>query len=461
MSTDYTPRKPQIAPLAEGLLYRSFSCGQDEDGTPDVQTQRFIKACEFNFYEPWISSEQAQRAFEAYHHEHNQRLGGVYIDSGFASLEPWGDVLENVGFGEEYPVGTFADYDATLNAGGERLLDARLITAVTVNPSFRRRGVLKHMMTDALARAVEDGHAVALLTASEGSIYGRFGFGTATREANVRVNLGEEAPDQLQLRSAASGRTLSVDVTKLGGTIEDVFNEFHSKTRGSVERHAWYREFLTARWEEDSYKPWDRKLRAAVHIRDDGSVGGYVVWKHAEEEGKPPTAQIKDLVAADATSYIELWRFISELDLVQRAELRAPVQSPLEYAAQNWRSWSVSSIRELLWVRILNPIAALESREWNADGQFSLSLQDPLGIAEGTFTVTVKDKAATVRSTEVPVTSQHVTLDVETLGSLYLGDVSVLTMRDAGRISADDKADWTALAASIDLPTAPFCATHF
>jgi predicted acetyltransferase len=38
------------------------------------------------------------------------------------------------------------------------------------------------MMTEDLALAKDDGVAIAALTASEASIYGRFGFGVATAE---------------------------------------------------------------------------------------------------------------------------------------------------------------------------------------------------------------------------------------------------------------------------------------
>ena len=55
------------------------------------------------------------------------------------------------------------------------------VTFVTVQPSYRRRGLLTQMMQHQLADIVERGtEPVALLWASESSIYGRFGYGRAT-----------------------------------------------------------------------------------------------------------------------------------------------------------------------------------------------------------------------------------------------------------------------------------------
>ena len=54
------------------------------------------------------------------------------------------------------------------------------ITVVTVHPSYRRRGLLRQMMTHQLEGIATSGvEPVALLWASEAAIYGRFGYGEA------------------------------------------------------------------------------------------------------------------------------------------------------------------------------------------------------------------------------------------------------------------------------------------
>lgn len=459
MHSDYAPQSPDVAPLTEGLASRSFPPGMDGEQA-DAATAAFTRTVEFNFYEKWLTDQQTAREAQLLM-EDQQRMYGVYLDPGFAALEPWGDALEQVGFSVEHPVGTFVDYDKTLNTGGAEPLPARLITGVTVTPSFRRRGILKHMMTDSLNRAVAEGLAVTVLTASEGSIYGRFGFGVATRDAKVQVDLGQSFADRLQLRAGAEGQVLMVDPTKLESTIKEVFADFHTSTRGSLGRHAWYWKSRSARWDPQEHGGWNRSLRAAVHVLDDGSIGGYVTYSHRGWDTEPSTIAVGDLIVRSEVSRRELWRYLGGLDTVERATLRAPVQDPTPHALTNARAWSITGVEDVLWVRVLNPVAALEARAWSSDGEFSLSLTDPQGIAAGTFTVSVSGGIAQVTSTQSRTTPQHFSLDVETLGSLYLGDVSVLTMRDAGRITADDDADWGAFAATFDLATAPFCATHF
>jgi predicted acetyltransferase len=461
VTSEYAPKKSSVPPLAEGLSSRTFEPAAGGDGKPEAATAAFTRTVEYGFYEPWYSDEQLERLQPVFS-EDALELTGVYVDRGFAALEPWGSAFEMVGFDPEHPVGTFVDYDKTLNAGGPEPLPARLITGVTVNPSFRRRGILKHMMTSRLAAAVEDGMALAALTVSEGGIYGRFGFGPATRLRGLQINASASG-DGFAVTIPKVGKVLTVDPSKTKDVLKDVFAQFHRSTRGSVDRQATYWETGSARWDPENITSWDRKARAAVHVREDGSIGGYVVFTFSGWDSEPATMRIRDLIAGDATSRLELLRHLAEMDLVERivAPNGSPVSDPLDYALINPRAVKTTSLGDVLWVRLLNPVTALESRAWNADGEFSLTLSDALGIAAGVFTVSVSGGVAQVTSTESATAPQHFRLDVATLSSLYLGDVSVLTMRDAGRVTAEDEADWQAFSATFDLPTAPHCATHF
>lgn len=54
------------------------------------------------------------------------------------------------------------------------------LTAVSVLPTHRRRGLLWDMMRALVDDCHERGEALATLSAAEGSIYGRYGFGPAT-----------------------------------------------------------------------------------------------------------------------------------------------------------------------------------------------------------------------------------------------------------------------------------------
>src|SRR3954469_5964804 len=75
--------------------------------------------------------------------------------------------------------------------GGE--LDAGGVTVVGVAPTHRRRGVLSAMMRAQLAATHDRGEAVTMLFASEGGIYGRFGYGLAGLMGSVSLQKAHSA----------------------------------------------------------------------------------------------------------------------------------------------------------------------------------------------------------------------------------------------------------------------------
>ncbi|GAB3188677.1 GNAT family N-acetyltransferase [Nesterenkonia suensis] len=468
------PRPPAVAPLADGLRAETFPVVADAEGkVGDPRVTAFARGVGQGFYERWSAQEQVDR-WVATFVEDGQVLTGVYVDAGRASREPWGETLERLGHGPDHPVGTFAEWDKTLNAGGPELLEARLISAVTVNPGFRRRGILAHLMTSRLAAAVEEGMPLAALTVSEGGIYGRFGYGAATREQEIQVN-ATPAGEGFGLRTPPTGTVLPVDPTRLGETLDGLFAAQHAATRGSVGRQAAHREFATARWSPDDVSAWNRAARAVVHVAEDGEIGGCAVFSFEGWDTEPPTLRVIDMVARDGASRVELWRHLTSMDLIQRVVHRqAPVEDPLAHALVNPRARKVTGVQDVLWVRVLDVVRCLQARQWVADGRMRLRVEDRLGIIDGDYRVTVSAGRAQVEQLESGRPGQGgagsvepevptMSVDADTLGTLLLGDVSLRTLHAAGRIGIESarEADLSQLAATWDLPTAPHCATHF
>ena len=62
------------------------------------------------------------------------------------------------------------------------------ITIVTSEPEYRRKGLVRRLMTDCLLRAKEEGYAIASLWASMGALYQRYGYGLATHFNNYSID---------------------------------------------------------------------------------------------------------------------------------------------------------------------------------------------------------------------------------------------------------------------------------
>jgi predicted acetyltransferase len=352
------------------------------------------------------------------------------------------------------PVATYSSLDGSLNTG-RRELALRMITDVTVSPAHRRQGLLRRMISDDLTDAADRGLPLAALTVSETTIYGRFGFGLSTWRHRIDV----DTTSRFGLRDFVDpGRMELADPTELWPLMERNFAAFHERSRGSVSRPSFYRPWLTGTFDFQEQGP-NTRLRAAVHLDAAGEPDGHVVYQHRGYDDVPGgKVKVTDLVAADPGVYLALWRFLADIDLCAQVEWNnSSADDPLVWALTDTSCRKVSKVDDHIWVRVLDVVTALEGRPWGTDGSVVMGVSDPLGHAEGSFRVTVKEGEASVE----PVADEpEVTVDAETLGALYLGGVAVDTLAAAGRIGGSNDAvrTWASMA---DLPDVPFSLTSF
>lgn len=109
------------------------------------------------------------------------------------SLRRWLPLLPGgrtaMAFAGDRMVGTSAAFPQRMSVpGGE--LGCAGVTIVSVLPTHRRRGILTRMMARLFEQALEAGEPLAALLASEGGIYGRFGFGVAVQAAQIELDGG-------------------------------------------------------------------------------------------------------------------------------------------------------------------------------------------------------------------------------------------------------------------------------
>lgn len=347
------------------------------------------------------------------------------------------------------PVATYASFDKTLNAGLE-LLPLRMVTDVTTSPAHRRRGLLRRLIEADLADAVAAGVPVAALTASEATIYGRWGFGPATFRRTMEVDTGP----RFALRDFADpGRVELVEPAEAWPHVRAVFDRFHAGQRGSVEWPAHYEVIHTGAYDFDEGGP-DRKLRGAVHLGANGAVDGFVLWKHADND----EVRISEMVALDPTVQLALWTFLGGMDRIAKVTTKlAHPADPLQWALTDLNGVKHTEVAEFLWLRVLDVERALAARPWTADGRVVLEVDDPQGHTTGRYAVETDEGRAAVTRTDADA---DVTLTAETLATLHLGAVQVRALHRAGRVGGTDDAV-ARFGAMADLAEPPYCLTGF
>lgn len=396
------------------------------DGEPDEATRAWIAATRIAFHQDGGGEAVLQDALGAV--ADGRILTGVY-----SRTRPVGSLAE------DWPVGTYAGFTKSLSVGGGALLDAYLISDVTVRPTHKRKGMLRRMMTERLRSAADSGIPIAALTASESGIYRRFGFGPATRLRSVAIR----AEKRFALHVAPTGRMELADPHSLADVARDVFARFHAATPGSIDRQhqLWNRKLGIATAEG---KP-DQTMRAALHFPDgDAAVtaDGYVTYR-VKGDDHDTELEVVDLVAATPGAYLGLWSFLGSVDLVAKITYdAAPVADPLLEAMVEGRTLETTGEWDHVWLRILDPITAFSGRPYRAPGRLTMRVHDELGYCEGVFELTAADGVGSMRRIDAdPGTAvTDLELSAATLATLYLGGVSASLLAEAGLLTARDPA---------------------
>ncbi|MBX9470672.1 GNAT family N-acetyltransferase [Microcella sp.] len=360
----------------------------------------------------------------------------------------------------DHPIATVGSWRSTVSLGDGRALDGWAISAVSVAATHRRRGIARALLEGELRAAHAAGLPLAMLTVSEATIYGRWGFGPAAYTADYRIDTRG-----LQMTAVMpSGRVHRVSAPELRGLAPVLATRAHERIAGEVpgKELLWDRMFaVSAR--TASHAP---KLRAARYDDEHGEPQGFVLYSVAEDEADfaAHTLTVEYLCAATDDAYVALWHYVLDQDLVATvlAHLR-PVDEPLPWLVSNPRAVQTIARREHLWLRVLDVPAALTARRYAAADAVLLRVTDPLGFAEGAWMLaTDSDGVATVTAHDGGSGGAAVIdLGAEALGALMLGGTPVDALRVAGRLVEGSPGSAARLDAMLRVSRAPWLSTWF
>jgi predicted acetyltransferase len=333
-------------------------------------------------------------------------------------------------------VGTFGGYHLDVTVPGGASIGMESTTVVTVFPTHRRSGLLTAMMDNHLENAATGGYAIAGLWASESGIYGRFGYGLATRHlswtmrSNTIVFRGGVSLDRVR-------RIKPEDAKQL---IAPVFDAVARSRPGMYRRtDAWWAEVLL---DEDWMKHGRTSKRYVVHDGPNG-IDGYAIYRQKADNGDDGHANGKviviEVIAANPGAEASLWSYLTSIDLCPNVEAwNVAVDDPLPLMLEEPRRIASKGPSDALWIRILDVAGALEGRSYEEDGAVVFNLEDRFRPStSGTYRLIVVDGRAAV---DVVDENVEVNLDTESLGALYLGGGSAIALAAAGRITGDDDA---------------------
>lgn len=331
------------------------------------------------------------------------------------------------------------------------------VTAVTVLPTHRRRGVLSSMMRRQLEDFRERGESIAILLASESIIYGRFGYGLATTQVGYEI---DRAFGAFRREYDAPGTVSFVEKEPAASMLPPIYERVRLRQPGFIDRSdAWWEV-----WLKDPER--DRNGASArfyVVYERDGEAQGYLAYRIKSDwhQGIARNeVRVTDLMTVTPDAYVALWRYCMNMDLAEKVSLHSrPVDEPARWMLADTRRLRFGNVSDHLWARLVDIPSALESRRYQTEGATSFAVVDPFCPENnGTYRLEGGPAGATCRRVDA---EPDLALAVDDLGAAFLGGVSFRTLARAGRIEERTPGAIKCADAMFASDIAPWCANEF
>jgi predicted acetyltransferase len=329
------------------------------------------------------------------------------------------------------------------------------VTVVGTFPTHRRRGVMRAMMRAQLDDVHARGEPLALLWASEDTIYGRYGYGMASQCADVSI---PKAFSSFARPLEREGTTRIVDAGEALKLFPRVWDAVRRRTPGMLSRSRNWWELRVLFEPPGGGGGSEGGPKRFVVLERDGRPEGYAIYRHKpkfEDGDFDSETHVVEAVALDGRPTAEIWRYL--LDIDWSARITASLL-PVDHAL--W--WLLAAPRRMrprigdgLWVRLVDVGAALSARTYAADGAVVLDVIDEFcPWNAGRWRVARGQAKRTA-------TAPHLRLDVSTLGSTYLGAFSFSELVRGGRIEELRRGAAARADAMFAAERAPWCPEIF
>jgi predicted acetyltransferase len=318
-------------------------------------------------------------------------------------------------------------FDLTIPGGA---LPAAGVTIVGVQPTHRRRGILRRMMRLQLDAIHERGEPLAILWASEGGIYQRFGYGLGSMRMGINL---ERERGTFRLPHTPAGTIRFVELDEAKRLLPPVYDEVRPQRPGFFTR-------TPAFWDSEFFadpEHWRRGASAAFHVVHEvaGNADGYVRYRVRDEwdsAGSKSAVVIVEMMATNPAAHLDLWRFLIDIDLMARIETwNLAVDDPILLALAEPRRLR-ADVGDALWTRIVDVASALAGRRYATDGRIVLEVADEFcEWNDGVWELSVESGVPVVQPTSA---AAELACDITDIGAVYLGAFGFRQLADAGRV---------------------------
>ena len=323
------------------------------------------------------------------------------------------------------------------------------VSLVSVLPTHRRRGLLRRLMVEQLRTVPEP---IAVLWASEGRIYQRFGYGMAAKTGSLEINTLEIS----MLPAAPAVGSLRVMVpAEIRKDMQEVYERKRASQPGLSSRDDRWWDHVTS--DLESRRAGHTARRAVLYEGPDGP-GGYAVWRSKsswDSKGPKNETKLVELIALHPEAYAALWRFLLSIDLARSVHASfVATEEPILYLVNEPNQLGMR-VGDGLWVRVVDLPVALAARRYPVPVDVVLAVTDELLPANAGRWRLRTNPDGTADCTPAGEAPADLAMDIADLGAVYLGGTPLGALASAGRVRELRPGTLAAANSAFSWPVAP------
>ncbi|MCY4127783.1 MAG: GNAT family N-acetyltransferase [Gammaproteobacteria bacterium] len=329
------------------------------------------------------------------------------------------------------------------------------LTAVGTEPGFRRRGLVREMVTRRLHAVHEhEEQSASILWASMGAIYQRFGYGLGSSQIQCKF---DPRFTQFQFPGDVNGYVRIVSEEEGGQVIRDLYSRFVEDRTLDLHRDddVWWKGYFGTK---------KRLSYIAIYFNANDEPEGYVAYKtstfsQSPDEGPDQKLWVRELIYLNIQAYRALWEFIREHDLVAKVEMQMALDEPAINMLLEPRAMRLN-VLDGIWMRIVDAEKALTQREYSGPGNVVLEIQNDSECPwnERRFELETDGETTEVAETNK---SPQLTISPNGLASLMTGNASLSELNRVGRADVSDTKKMRYFDFMFSTKYRPFCRNGF
>jgi predicted acetyltransferase len=294
------------------------------------------------------------------------------------------------------------------------------VASVSVQATHRRQGINRQIMKFQLENIHEREEPIAVLQASESIIYGRYGYGMSSFDAQLKI---DRMHSSFATENSNRGDLSFIEDPEARIIFPEVYERAIMNRTGMVTRSTnwWNFRFINPIMDGSITNYWNVKF-----IEND-TCEGYVRYTISGTE-----LEIIELIANTENAYSSLWEFCLNMDLVTSIKApRRPIDDELKWMLADPRRLR-ETLSDRYWIRIVDLCAAMQNRTYSIDGSIVIKIRDEfLPWNNGTIQITSESGTSTCKFVNLNADLEMTTAD---LASTYINGINFSVLQNAKRV---------------------------